>query len=109
MILQMLEPPPKYDHPYHGQVIEQRVSSLQMFFSCHGPTSACSWVNKKGVCYILIPNTERDGRVIALIRRHETGHCNGWPANHDGGHWVDVKSGKTVPPPKYGRSNFQLF
>jgi hypothetical protein len=96
-----LEPPLQYDHPFHGQVIEQRLSQLQLFFLCHGPTSACSWV-RKGVCHVVISTGEKDGRTIALMRRHEIGHCNGWPGSHPNGIWVEVKTGKTVSPPKTG-------
>ena len=53
-----LEPPPQYDHPYRGQVIEQRVSFLQMIRLCHGLTRGCSWV-KDGVCYIALRRTKR--------------------------------------------------
>jgi hypothetical protein len=74
-----LEPPPQYDHPYNGRVIEQRVSFLQMIQLCHGLTRGCSWV-KDGVCYIALPQDEKDDRLIAFMRQHEIGHCNGWPS-----------------------------
>jgi hypothetical protein len=107
-MIMLLEPPPQYDHAYRGHVIEQRLSQLEMFFLCHGPAPACSWVSK-GVCHIVFPNNERDGRAIVLIRQHEIAHCNGWPSSHPGAHWVEVKSGKTVPPPKSARLHFGLF
>ena len=108
MMILVAEPPPQYDHAFHGQVIEQRLSQLQLFFLCHGPTAACSWL-RKGVCHIVIADTEKDGRAIGLMRQHEIGHCNGWPGNHPKAHWVEVKTGKTVPPPKTGVVGFQLF
>ena len=107
-MIMLLEPPAQYDHAYHGHVIEQRLSQLQIFFLCHGPAPACSWVSK-GVCHIVFPNTEKNEHAIALMRRHEIGHCNGWPGNHPGAHWVEVKSGKPVPPPKNARLYFRLF
>jgi hypothetical protein len=84
----LLEPPPQYDHPYHGQVIEQRLSFLQIIQLCHGPTAACSWVSN-GVCHIALSQAEEDDRLIALMRQHEIGHCNGWPSNHPGGRRVE--------------------
>jgi hypothetical protein len=109
MMLMVLEPPVQYDHAYHGTIIEQHLSSLQLVFLCHGFTSACSWVNKAGVCHIVISNAEKDSRVIALVRRHETGHCNGWPGHHPNGRWFDVKSGQETSAPKTARLNFRLF
>ena len=53
MIL-LLEPPARYDHPYHGPVVEQRLSALQMIQLCHGPATSCAWV-VKGVCHIALP------------------------------------------------------
>ena len=54
------------------------------------------------MCHIVLSTTEKDGRAIALMRQHEIGHCNGWPGYHPNAHWVEVKTGKTVPPPKTG-------
>src|SRR5271170_4548143 len=101
-MIMLLEPPPQYDHAYHGHVIERRMSQLQIFFLCHGPAPACSWVSK-GVCHIVVSDTEKDERALPLIRQHEIGHCNGWPGSHPNGRWVEVKSGKEVPPPKNAR------
>jgi hypothetical protein len=88
-----LEPPPQYDHPYHGQVIEQRLSFWQIIKLCHGPTSACSWV-ANGICYIALPQDEKDDRLIALMRQHEIGHCNGWPSYHPAGRRVEYDDEK---------------
>ena len=41
-----LEPPAQYDHPYPGQVVEQRLSRLQIIVTCHGPAESCSWLSK---------------------------------------------------------------
>ncbi len=58
----LIEPPAQYDHPYPGQVVEQRLSLLQMIQLCHGPAASCAWVSK-GVCYIALPQNEKDGRL----------------------------------------------
>ena len=89
----ILEPPPQYDHAYHGHVIEQRLSSEQVRRICGSP-DACSWRDEKKVCHIVI-RTGADSADVGLMRRHETGHCNGWPAFHPDGRWVN-RSGKQV-------------
>jgi len=101
-----LEPPPQYDHPYRGQVIEQRVSFLQMIRLCHGLTRGCSWV-KDGVCYIALPQDEKDERLIAFMRQHEIGHCNGWPSNHAGGRRVEYDEDKRTTTQKQGPAQKQ--
>jgi hypothetical protein len=60
-----LEPPAQYDHPYPGQVVEQRLSRLQIIVTCHGPAESCSWVDK-GVCYIALPQVYPPARDRAL-------------------------------------------
>ncbi len=80
-MITFLEPPAQYDHPYRGHVVEQRLSRLQIIATCHGPAESCSWVDK-GVCHIAFPQDEKDTRLIAYIRQHEIGHCNGWPSHH---------------------------
>jgi len=87
MTVMMLAPPSQYDHPYRGHVIEQRLSAAQIARLC--PGEACATVIK-GVCHIMLPNGEKDRRVIALMRRHEIGHCNGWPASHPNGRMVEI-------------------
>jgi hypothetical protein len=94
-----LEPPPQYDHPYHGQVIEQRLSFLQLIKLCHGLTTGCSWVSN-GVCYIALSQDEKDERLIALMRQHELGHCNGWPSYHPNGRRVEYDEDKRATTQK---------
>jgi hypothetical protein len=36
-----------------------------------------------GTCYIVLPSDEQ--APVSTYRRHETAHCNGWPANHSHG------------------------
>jgi hypothetical protein len=109
MIL-FLEPPPQYDHPYHGQVIERRLSALQIMQLCHGPTTGCASVTN-GICHIALPQDEKDSRLVALMRRHEIGHCNGWPSDHAGGRRVEYDEDRhaLAPKPKPGHLNVTLF
>jgi len=82
-MLAVLEPPPRYLHPFNGPVIERVLSLSAARRACARMgtrADACSWV-KGGKCYIVIP---RNGPVRDLhpYRRHELAHCNGWPADH---------------------------
>jgi hypothetical protein len=79
----VLEPPPQYNHPYKGPVIEYVLPRAEARAMCRKRSAwadACSWT-KDGKCYIVLP---RGGPVksLAPYRRHEIAHCNGWPANH---------------------------
>ena len=96
-----IEPPAQYDHPYTGQVVEQRLSLLQIIQLCHGPASSCAWVSK-GVCYIALPQNEKDDRLVALMRQHEMGHCAGWPGYHPGGRRVEYEADKPPTALKHG-------
>ena len=92
-----LEPPAQYDHPYPGQVVEQRLSRLQIIVTCHGPAESCSWLDN-GVCHIVLPQEENDTRLIAYIREHEMGHCNGWPSHHPNARRIEYDpDAKNVP------------
>jgi hypothetical protein len=97
----LLEPPAQYDHPYRGAVIEQRLSQWQIMQLCHGPATSCAWLSQ-GVCHIALPLDEKDARLIALIRQHEIGHCNGWPSHHPGGRRVEYDPDPRNPGIKIG-------
>jgi hypothetical protein len=103
-----LEPPPQYDHAFHGQVIERRLSQAELFQLCHGPVTACASVSR-GICHIALLNDEKDPRLTALMRRHEIAHCNGWPSYHPGGHYVEVGRPNGVTVYKGGGSTLTLF
>jgi hypothetical protein len=55
----LLAPPPQYDHPYSGQVIEQRLSQAELMRLCRGPAEGCASVIN-GVCHIALPTSEKD-------------------------------------------------
>jgi hypothetical protein len=104
----LLAPPAQYDHPYSGQVIEQRLSQAELMRLCRGPAEGCATVIN-GVCYIALPASEKDANVLAAMRRHELAHCNGWPGNHPGGHWVDLDPPQGVTVYRSGRTQLKLF
>jgi hypothetical protein len=104
----LLEPPAQYDHPYPGQVIEQQLSLLQTMRLCHGPVNACSWLDK-GVCHIVIADDEKDARLVALIHRHEVGHCNGWPHHHPDARRIEYDPDHSAEPAnKPGQLNLKF-
>jgi hypothetical protein len=84
-------PPPIYDHAYKGRLEVRHGTLAQVEYVCHtleGIVSSyralgCAKTST-GSCFIMIPKI--GGKVTAHmqaeIRRHEIGHCNGWPANH---------------------------
>ncbi len=85
-------PPPQYDHKFAGQIIEKRLPFSEIQKLCKGGL-ACSWPglvikDKDGkvtgtYCLMLLPQHDR-----GTLKRHETGHCNGWPRNHPDGVWI---------------------
>ena len=80
-----LEPPAQYDHPYDGPVDERvmpvaEVRALCTSLGATGHLAACSWVSGDGTCNIILPNNYQ--APVDTYRRHETAHCNGWPADH---------------------------
>lgn len=87
-------PPAAYDHPYTGhmtlfQVPQRQVPSLckQLFLSNSADIEVtpaqkgCAWHYQDNCLVITIDRPFR-GITPAAVLRHETGHCNGWPADH---------------------------
>ena len=79
-----LEPPAQYNDPYDGPVVERVIPVAEVRALCTSQGAAprgvaCSWVSD-GTCHIVLPNDEQ--APVSTYRRHETAHCNGWPANH---------------------------
>jgi hypothetical protein len=82
-----LAPPARYNHPYDGPVVERvmPVAEVRTLCTSQGASPravACSWVSD-GTCYIVLPSDEQ--APVSTYRRHETAHCNGWPAQHPHG------------------------
>lgn len=82
--VQVLEPPARYLHRYHGQVIEQVLPVAEVRKICRTKglwqADACSW-EAKGKCFIVVPSNG-PARDVEAYKRHELAHCNGWPASH---------------------------
>jgi len=103
-------PPLEYDHPYKGKLTINVVrNAAEMEAACAGlpkipggrascaePSTSrlMAWLRGKegrkvyDSCVIHIRN-DKDLRAMGwapeIIRRHEIGHCNGWPGDHKGG------------------------
>jgi hypothetical protein len=84
-------PPPMFDHPYNGHLIERRESLPAVENVCHMQHGIISQYKALGCaevfprrCFIVIPSVsgEITGTLQKQIRRHEIAHCNGWPENH---------------------------
>jgi hypothetical protein len=75
------QPPAQYNHPYGGRVVAD-ARSLCTSQGASPRGVACSWVTD-GTCYLVLPSDEQ--APVSTYRRHETAHCNGWPANHPHG------------------------
>lgn len=88
-------PPARYDHPYPGPVIEWVLPYSEVIRVCKGlrkenlrDLRACIlfFPNYKGDrCYVVLPKVGAGGTTQSyqdILRRHEIGHCNGWPSIH---------------------------
>lgn len=84
-------PPPQFDHPYRGYLIEWRVPLSEVPRLCPGIV-----VGKSGTLYgcsihfppfggeqcVIVVATNLAPKDIERTRRHEIAHCNGWSAEH---------------------------
>ncbi len=67
----MLLPPSQYDHPPQIPVIEKVLPWNELQRLCRA--------SERPIYNGTVPG----------VRRHELGHCNGWPKDHPGG-WYDA-------------------
>lgn len=80
----VLAPPARFDHAYHGTVIEiavplgdaRKLCAMKFVWA-----DACAWV-EHGICHIVLPTTGAPVSDLGQYRHHEIAHCNGWPADH---------------------------
>ena len=92
-------PPAQYDHPFAGRLVVEQIPLRDVQAACRlhpasGYTEACAWTFAdpmqpgKLACRIIYPRLSDVGAdMMVALNRHETGHCDGWPANHPGGHF----------------------
>jgi hypothetical protein len=122
-----LVPPKEYDHPYKGPG-ELQIVEVKSQDSVHGwcPTTvfpkagafACAIVKPWGCQVVIAPEADLKavGLWKALVVRHETAHCNGWPGDHRGAlpveDWAPADNAytPTAPPPVLNAaSHFDKF
>ena len=88
--MQVTLPPLQYDHPYPGQVIERVLPLAEARSYCQqigvGQFDGCAGYvtlqDGNRACFIVLPDQDAPDPIIDHYRRHEVGHCNGWPADH---------------------------
>ena len=89
-------PPVEYDKPFGGKLEEVVVKSREeMDASCKriglslpNVPLGCGKLLAADHCVIYLARDEVNrsvGLSTDLVRRHEVGHCNGWPKEHPGG------------------------
>ena len=89
-------PPVEYDKPFAGKLEEVVVKSREeMDASCKriglslpNVPLGCGKLLAADHCVIYLARDEVNrsvGLTTDLVRRHEVGHCNGWPKEHPGG------------------------
>lgn len=92
LVMTILMPPAAFDHPYTGHLEIIEVPLPEVHAKCGGQPGqprlfACSLVGKES-CIVVLPIVG-DGYLTQpqreRLERHELGHCNGWPKDHDGG------------------------
>jgi len=88
---QAILPPPEYDYyPPGGFRVLTVPTHSELVRMCgqeHAPFPSCGGRDKNGVCIILaLPRLEMPamGYDYDDVKRHEFGHCNGWPKDHAG-------------------------
>jgi hypothetical protein len=84
-------PPEEFDHPFEGALTVTIVKSMETVNKlCGNPQAGvgCALVMNDGkVCSIIMAADDvirSRGLTPEIVKRHEMGHCNGWPAHHPG-------------------------
>lgn len=87
-------PPARYDIPYEGKLIEHQLPQQAVRRYCDRLAShygrnwkatehqrGCS-ILEPGFCVVVYIDRPYGLATPAAVKRHELGHCNGWPADH---------------------------
>jgi hypothetical protein len=82
-------PPVKYDKPYTGKLTIERVTIEQLLARCTNAnvrSLGCAFRSAADCLILLVDDAsiKAAGWTYELMLRHETAHCNGWPASHPG-------------------------
>lgn len=86
-------PPAIYDHAFPGQVNVHHLPPREIQVYCGNELAgACTPTQSAtGTCIVYVAmGSAFIPDLVQLMIRHETGHCNGWPADHPSPHRVGV-------------------
>lgn len=84
-----LQPPTRFDHPYDGPTVIQKLPTDNVRRQCMerfgtdwglAVIKGCGGVID-GTCYVIVGRYAKVSSLPMLIR-HEIAHCNGWTADH---------------------------
>lgn len=88
-------PPARFDHAYSGKLTVVSLPQKQVVTACAKlfakyQVEAKSFPNQRGCaavtsptsCTVILIDKTYMGATPKAVLRHETGHCNLWPANH---------------------------
>ncbi len=82
------DPPARYAGPYAGQLVERVLPQWRVPAACvalgqgYSATMRGCALRSGNTCTV-VRMADRYGRATPdAVRRHELGHCNGWPSNH---------------------------
>ena len=85
-------PPVEYDKPYQGELTMLRVKDQDAVrkycpsVPFAGAALACAYPGGEECLVVMVSDRiiELAGWTTDIVRRHEIGHCNGWPKDHRG-------------------------
>lgn len=83
----ILLPPPELDHEPTIPVSVRTLPLAEIAEACRIDYAYACTLNLGGVCFVTLPNVGPGGvgaRTLALLRRHEWGHCNQDHPSHEG-------------------------
>jgi hypothetical protein len=105
-------PPSYWDHAFDGVIVEKQVGSKEemakvcpSFGEMSPHMLGCSYHYTRAgvnhcVMYLATDQWIKYNRVsIGAVRRHEIGHCNGWPGDHPTTNPPMPLSREEAPPP----------
>jgi len=90
-------PPPRFDHPYKGELKRQFLLPEEVYPVCakmlaeangsdkgtYPGMRGCSVRSENGrKCSVVVSSIPVNKATPEAILRHEIGHCNGWPFEH---------------------------
>lgn len=107
----MILPPVEYDHFYEGDLTIRMVGTIaELHAICKiDGALACAFRNAQSCVIVMVADEVMRSWnwTTGMLLRHEIGHCNGWPGDHQGQrglpspttHWVPDYARVRVPMP----------